>query len=153
MAKQITVYHGTSHAFRVEIEDFGLRVRPGKSRGTRVSLTRELALLHASAYCAFMMLTEHLPPKALLVSATIDERRVREGAPKNPLAGMQVGPHKAPVVGPALVLSGGLSKDEVRLEEVDMKFLHDPEAARRALIIFERMTDKKITVQPRRRTV
>lgn len=146
------VYHGTSHAFRVEIEDFGLRVRPGKTRGARISLSRELALVHASAYCAFMMLKEELPPKALIAKATIDERRIREGAPKNPLAGMEIGPYKVPVVGPALVLPDGLRAAEITLEEVELKFLFDPGAAKRALHIFERMTDKKITIQPTRRT-
>lgn len=147
------VYHGTSHAFRVEIEDFGLRPRPGKTKGTRISLSRDLALLHASAWCAYMMLKEQLPPKALIVSATVDRRRIRESAPENPLAGMDVGPLKAPIAGPALVLPGGLRKEEIRVEEVDMKFLYEPQAGKRALQIFERLTDRKLVIQDRRRTL
>lgn len=150
MPDLITVYHGTSHAFRVEIEDHGLRTRPGKTRGTRVCLRRELAMTHAAAYCAFIMMTQQLPPKALIAKATIDRNRVREGAEKNPLAGMGFGPDMEPVVGPALVVSDGLRKHEITLEEVELKFLFDPEAARRALAIFERLTDKKITIQPSR---
>jgi hypothetical protein len=146
-----TVYHGTSHAFRVEIEDFGLRARPGKSQGARIALSRELALVHASAYCAFMMMTEQMPPKALIVSATVDERRIREGAAKNPLAGVPIGPFKTPVVGPALILPDGLRPNEVKVEEVEMNFLFEPEAAARALGFFERLTDKKITIRSQSR--
>jgi hypothetical protein len=146
-----TVYHGTSHTFRVEIEDFGLRARKGKSQGTRVALSRELALVHASAYCAFMMMTEQMPPKALIVKATIDERRIREGAAENPLAGVLIGPFKTPVVGPALVLPDGLRANELQIEEVEMNFLFDPQAAARALDFFERLTDKKITIRPQSR--
>lgn len=151
MPKAQTVFHGTSHAFRVEIEDHGLRSRPGKTRGTRVSLSRELALVHASAYCAFMMLTQQLPPKALICTATITDDRIREGAPTNPLAGMGVGPYSVPVVGPALVVPEGIKAAEVKVEEMPLNFLYDPEAARRALAVFERLTDKKITVKPSKR--
>jgi hypothetical protein len=152
MPDLVTVYHGTSNAFRVEIEDHGLRSRPGKTTGTRISLTRELALVHAGAYCAYLMLREQMPPKALICKATVDKRRIREGAPKNPLAGMGFGPYSAPVVGPALVLPGGIGPKEITFEEVDMSFLFQPEPARRALAVFERMTDQKIVLQPRRRT-
>jgi hypothetical protein len=148
MAKQLTVYHGTSHAFRAEIEDHGLRVRPGLTRGVRVALRRELALAHAAAYCAYIMLTQQLPPKALIAAATIDERRVREGAEKNPLAEFAIG--GLPVAGPALTVPDGLRKDEIRLTETELKFLYEPAAAKRALDMWERLTDQKITIEPTR---
>lgn len=149
-----TVYHGTSHGFKVEIEDHGLRARPGLSKGTRISLMKDLALVHASAWCAYIMLTEQLPPKALIAKATIDSRRIRESADKNPLA--DLGRLRLPglpfagseVVGPALVVPGGLTAAEITLEEVDLPFLYGAEPARRALAIWERMTDNKITMAP-----
>lgn len=150
MSDLVTVRHGTSNAFRVEIEDHGLRARPGLTRGVRVAFARELALAHAAGYCAYLMLTEQLPPKALIATATIERSRIREGAEKNPLAGMGFGLNNAPVVGPALVVPGGIRKEEIKLDEVEMKWLLDPEAGRRALAIYERLTDKKITIQPER---
>lgn len=144
----VVVYHGTSHAFRVEIEDHGLRARPGKTRGVRVAFDRRLALLHSSAYCAYMMMVQALPPKALIVAAKIDKRRIREGAEKNPLA--EFSRPEAPIVGPALVVPDGILKSEIHLEEIPMPWLKDPVAGKRAIEIYERLTDQKITVEPGR---
>ena len=147
MPDLLTVYHGTSHGFKVEIEDHGLRVRPGKSKGTRVCLSRELALAHASGFCAYVMMQEQLPPIALLCSATIERSRIRESGP-NPLAGLGFGPEQRPVVGPSLVVPGGIRKQELKLEQVKLPLLYEPEAAKRALAIFEKLTDRKVALVP-----
>lgn len=146
----VTVYHGTSHTFRIEVEDYGLRSRPGRSRGVRVALRRELALAHAAAYCAHIMLTEQLPPKALICEATIERSRIREGTERNPLADFVIAGRA--VVGPSLTVPGGIRKEELKLSETELKFLFDPTAAKRALEMFERLTDPKTVDQDKRRS-
>jgi hypothetical protein len=149
MADLVTVIHGTSHSFEAEIEDHGLRVRPGKSRGTRVSLTRELATVHAAAFCAYVMMAEQLPPIALLCTATIERNRITEGVGQNPLTGLGFGPNgEMPVVGPSLVVPGGIRAEELTLEQIKLPMLFDAEAARRALVVFERLTDRKVALVP-----
>lgn len=150
MPDLVTVYHGTSNAFRAEVEDHGLRARPGLTKGTRISLRRELALAHAAAYTAFMMMTEYMAPKALLCKATIERSRIRESTEKNPLAEFVV--EGRTVVGPALTVPAGIRREEISLEEVEMNFLFDPRAGQKALMMFERLTDRKVTLQPRRRS-
>lgn len=148
MPNYVNVIHGTSHGFKVEIEDFGLRSRPGKSKGTRIALSKELALVHASAFCAFVMMQEQLPPIALLCFARIEKTRIREGAEKNPLIGMGAGSGMPPVVGPSLVVPGGIRKHEISYEEVKLPMLFEPEAAKRALKVFEALTDRQIALVP-----
>jgi hypothetical protein len=146
----VDVYHGTSHAFRIEIEDYGLRSRPGLSRGVRIALRPELALAHASAYCAYLMMLEHLPPKALVAKATIERSRIREGVGENPLKDFVIAGRT--VVGPALTVPDGIRRDEIELKEIELKFLFNPAAAKRALDLWERLTDKKVVLQDRHRS-
>lgn len=144
----LTVFHGTSHVFRVEVEDHGLRARPGKTRGVRIALDRKLAMLHASAYCAYMMMTQAMPPKALIATASIDKHRIKEGAPVNPLA--EFGTPQAPIVGPALTVPEGIAKHEISLTEIPMPWLKNPAAGKRAIEMWERLTDQQITIEPAR---
>lgn len=148
MPNYVTVYHGTSHGFEVEIEDHGLRVRPGLSKGTRVCLRRELALVHAMGWSAYIMLTQQLPPIGLIASATIEKNRVREGVEKNPLADMPGLPGMERVIGPSLVVPGGIRPEEIKLEQVKLPMLYDPAVAKKAIEVWERLTDRTVSLVP-----